>query len=118
MVPSTLTIPRAKEAIVPVLRPFASKISLYGSVARGEHHAGSDVDVLVNLRPASERPPLGLRWFEIEHELSDALGLRVELVTEASVSRHIRPYLEEDRVVLYEDRPGVRSTHPGRDRTD
>jgi len=113
-----LTIDRVREVVVPALRPFASRISVYGSVAREEHDANSDVDVLVDLRPASERPALGLKWFELEHELAEVLGAPVELVTEASVSRHIRPYLEEDRIVLYEDRSGVRTTHSGRDHVD
>jgi uncharacterized protein len=118
MLPPTLTIDRVRDVVVPALRPFASRISLYGSVARNEHYANSDVDVLVDLRPASERPALGLKWFELEHELSETLGTRVELVTERSVSRHIRPYLENDRVVLYEDESGVRGAHPGGDSAD
>jgi len=118
MSPPTLTIDRVREVVVSALRPFASRISLYGSVAREEYDANSDVDVLVDLRPASERPALGLRWFELEHELSEKLGARVELVTERSVSPHIRPYLEKDRVVLYEDRSGVRGAHHGRNPSD
>jgi hypothetical protein len=115
---STLTIDRVEEVVVPRLRPYASQISLYGSVARGEQRADSDIDLVVELRPASERPSLGLKWFELEQELSEALGHQVELVTEKSVSRYIRPYLEKDRVVLYEDGSGVRATHPGRDKAD
>ena len=85
------------------LRPYASRIELFGSEARGEAAPGSDVDVLVTLRPPGDRPPLGLRWFELEQELSDQLGRTVELVTERALSSHLRSHVAADRVTLYDD---------------
>ena len=92
-----------RDVVVPLLRPYVSRIEIFGSVARGEARADSDIDILVHLRPENERPPLGLRWFEIEDELADRLGRPVELVTERALSRHIRPLIESDRRVVYED---------------
>jgi len=92
-----------RDKILPLLRPYASRIVLFGSQARGEARPTSDVDLLIALRPSGERPPLGLRWFELEAELAEQLGRRVELVTEAALSPHLRPYVEQDQVVLYED---------------
>lgn len=92
-----------RDVVVPILQPYVSRIEIFGSVARGETRADSDVDLLVRLRPESERPPLGLRWFEIEEELAERLGRPVELVTERALSRHIRPLIESDRRVVYED---------------
>lgn len=92
---------RAK--ILPVLRPYASRITLFGSLARGEAHPASDIDLLVVLRPAGARPPLGLHWFELEAELTERLGRKVDLVTEAALSPYVRPYVEQDQVVLYEE---------------
>lgn len=92
-----------QEVVVPALRPYASRVSLFGSVARGEEEGDSDIDLLVTLRPSEERPLLGLRWFELERELSERLGRSVELVTDRSLSRHVRPHVEPDAVVLYED---------------
>lgn len=85
------------------LRPYASRIELFGSEARGEAAPESDVDVLVTLRPPENRPPLGLRWFELEQELSEQLGRSVELVTERALGAHLRPHIAADRVTLYED---------------
>ena len=90
-------------AVVPTLRPYASRIELFGSAARGEASAESDIDLLVALRPEGERPPLGLRWFALERELSEKLGRPVELVTEKAISCHVLPYIQADRVVLYEE---------------
>ena len=89
--------------IVSVLRPYASRIELYGSHARGEARPDSDVDILVELRPAGERPRLGLQWFALEQQLSDRLGQPVEIVTERALSPHIRPHIASDRRVLYDE---------------
>ena len=92
-----------KTVLIKALRPYASRIELFGSTARNEDDAESDLDVLVTLRAADERPPLGLKWFRLERELSEKLGRPVELVTEKTLSPHLSPHIEPDRVLLYED---------------
>jgi predicted nucleotidyltransferase len=92
-----------RDRVVPLLRPYASRVALFGSFARGEAGPDSDVDLLVRLRPPDRRPPLGLTWFGLEAELAERLGRRVELVTEEALSPRLRPYVERDLVVLYEE---------------
>jgi len=76
---------------------------VFGSFARGDNTSASDIDLVVELRPQEKRPSLGLHWFGLEAELSNILGREVELVTEQELSPYIRPYIDKDRVVLYED---------------
>jgi len=90
-------------AVVEALRPYASRIELFGSAARNEDDSDSHLDVLVTLRASDEQPPLGLKWFALERELSEKLGRSVELVTENALSPHVSPHIESDRVLLYED---------------
>ena len=93
-----------REKILPVLLPCGvRRVSLFRSFARGEETEDSDVDILVDLKAPGERPRLGLRWFALEEELRQRLGRDVELVTEASLSPYVRPYVEKDAVVLYEE---------------
>ena len=93
---------RAK--ILPVLLPCGVKqIALFGSVVRGEDTPESDIDILVELKPPGERPPIGLKWFGLEQELSCILGREVELVSENALCPYIRPYVEKEMVVLYEE---------------
>jgi predicted nucleotidyltransferase len=94
-----------RETILPVLLPWGvSRIALFGSVVRGEDTPGSDVDILVKLKPPSERPPLGLfKWIALEEELSQKLGRKVDLVTEDGRSPYIRSYIDGEKVILYED---------------
>ncbi|NPV63063.1 MAG: hypothetical protein HPY61_10640 [Methanotrichaceae archaeon] len=93
-----------REKAVPLLRPYAKRISVFGSFARGEETQDSDIDLLVDLLPSGKRPSLGLKWFRLEQELGRILGRDVELISESSLSPFIRPYAEKDMVLLYEKR--------------
>ena len=97
-------LPSSDEAIlIETLRPYVSRIELFGSTARDEDDTDSDLDLLVTLRPEDKRPPLGLKWFKLERELTEKLGRSIELVTERALSSHIHSHNELDRVLLYED---------------
>jgi predicted nucleotidyltransferase len=43
------------------------------------------------------------KLIEIEESLQKALGRPVELVAEDSVSPYIRPFIEKEKVVIYEE---------------
>lgn len=88
---------------VPMLRPYATKIAVFGSFARAEENPESDVDLLITLRPRDERPPLGLRWVRLAQELSAALGRDVDLISDAALSPYLYPSVEKDEVILYEE---------------
>ena len=92
-----------RDTLLPVLQKYVHRISLFGSTARNEQTEGSDIDVLVALKDATTRPPLGLKWFAIEHELSEKLGRPVELVTENALNQRLAPYIKSDLIVLYEE---------------
>jgi len=94
-----------RQEIVPILLPCGvERIALFGSVVRGEDTPESDVDVLVKLKHMGERPPLGLlKWVALEQELSQRLGRKVDLVTEEGMSPYIRPYVDKEKVILYEE---------------
>jgi hypothetical protein len=93
-----------REKIVRVLLPWGTKrIALFGSVARGEDRADSDVDILVELKEPGSRPPIGLKWFGLEQELGGLLGREVELVSADALSPYVRTQVEAELVVLYEE---------------
>ena len=92
-----------RDQILPVLQPYVRRIVLFGSVARGEMRTESDIDLLVTLRPPEQRPVLGLRWFALEQELAQRLRRPVEMVTEDALDAYLRPFIERDGVLLYEE---------------
>lgn len=93
-----------RRVVVPILKPYVNRMAVFGSAARGESTEKSDIDLLIRLRPSGERPPLGLfKLMEIEEHLQNGLGREVDIVAEDSLSPYIRPYVEEDEVVIYEE---------------
>jgi hypothetical protein len=90
---------------VPILKPYINRLAVFGSTVRGEATPKSDLDLLISLKPSGQRPKLGLfKLIEIEEALEEKLGREIDLVTEDSLSPYIRPYVEREKVVIYEER--------------
>ena len=75
------------------------KAFLFGSVARGDDDNSSDVDILVELDYSK---PMGLGFVKMKLELEDLLQRKVDVLTSNSLSRYIRPYIDEEKVLIYE----------------
>ncbi|MDI6654527.1 MAG: nucleotidyltransferase family protein [Candidatus Hydrothermarchaeota archaeon] len=87
------------EKIAQVLKnQGARKIAVFGSYVRGEERPGSDIDIIVEF---SERKSL-LDIVGIEQELSDALGTKVDLLTEKSISPYLIDRIKKEMMVIYE----------------
>ena len=79
-------------------RNNVSRLSVFGSFARGEDRPGSDIDLLVEF---SE--PKGLfDLIALEIQLSEQLGRKVDLLTEQSVSPYLRDSIRRDLGVLFD----------------
>lgn len=66
----------------------ASRLSLFGSILRDDFAAASDVDMLVEFGPDTRIGLIGIA--NMEAELGEAIGRRVDLRTPADLSRHFR----------------------------
>jgi predicted nucleotidyltransferase len=73
------------------------RLSLFGSMARGEATAQSDIDLLVEF---SKRKSL-LALVALERQFSALLGHKVDLLTEAAISPYLRQRIKQDLQVLY-----------------
>ena len=65
----------------------AQRLRIFGSVARGEDHEGSDIDLLIDM-------PAGTSLLQIvglQQDIEDALGMRVDLCTERELHPSLRP---------------------------
>ena len=74
-----------------------SMLGVFGSVAKGQETESSDIDLLVKF---SERKGL-LAVVRLERILSEALGLKVDLLTEGALSPYIRDNILNDLQVIY-----------------
>ena len=75
----------------------AKRIAIFGSYAREEESTRSDIDVMVAF---AERKTL-LELVRIERELSEALGIKVDLVTEKFISPYLIEGIRNQMKVIY-----------------
>ena len=84
-------------------RNHIRKLSLFGSVLRGDFCPDSDVDILVEFEP--ERAPGYIRLAGMELELSEMLGGRkVDINTPECLSRYFRDEIVASARVQYVQR--------------
>ena len=81
-----------------LLTQNAKKIGIFGSYARQDHNVGSDLDILVSF---SDRKSL-LDLVRIERELSELIAIKVDLLTEHSISHLIRDRIKQEEQIIYE----------------
>lgn len=91
--------PDLKANVVKLLSPYRPlHIGIFGSYARGENTPGSDLDILISF---SEKISL-MKLVQIEFELSDHLGIPVDLVTVNSVKNpRLKSYILQDLITIY-----------------
>jgi uncharacterized protein len=81
-------------------RRHIRRLSLFGSVLRDDFGPESDVDVLVEFE--ATHVPGFFRLFEMEQELSEALGRKVDMNTPNSLSKYFRARVLAEAVPLHD----------------
>ena len=71
-----------------------TRLALFGSTARNQRKANSDVDILV----AFDGPASATRYFGVQFYLEDLLGCAVDLVTEKALRSELRPFIESELI--------------------
>jgi len=74
----------------------AKKAAVFGSYARGEANSRSDLDILVRF---STRKSL-LDLVRLERELSEHLGIKIDLLTEKSVSPYLLKTIKQEAMII------------------
>ena len=74
----------------------AKKAYVFGSYARGDQRKDSDLDIIVEF---SGRKSL-LDFVRIQQDLSDFLGVKVDLLSEDSISPYVLPYVHKEMKVI------------------
>jgi predicted nucleotidyltransferase len=79
---------------IPVKRAY-----LFGSMARNEARPDSDIDILVEL---DHSKPIGMKFFLYQSDLEELLHKKIDLVTAEGLSRHVKPFIDKDKILIYE----------------
>ncbi len=79
-------------------RHHIRKLAVFGSALRGDFAPDSDVDVLVEFQKGQEP---GFAFFDMEAELSELIGRKVDLHTPGFLSRYFRDKVLREAEVQY-----------------
>lgn len=91
------TLQSQKKQILAIAEHYgASNIRVFGSVARGEAHADSDIDLLVDLEPGRSL----LDHIGLMQDLADLLGRSVDVATPSALHERIKDRVMQDAVPL------------------
>lgn len=104
---STTTTNDLAEHVIATLRAHEAelrqagirRLSLFGSVARGDAEAESDVDLAVEFDPAAEMDLI--RMVALERRIGITLGRTVELLPEPVENPRLRVNVERDRRIAF-----------------
>lgn len=71
------------------------RLAVFGSWARGEQHAESDVDILVDVDSS-----IGLNFVTLAEKVEELLELKVDLVSFRAVKPRARKFIEKDMIYV------------------
>ncbi len=72
---------------------------LFGSASRNEADDESDVDILVDLDYSTH---IGLAFVTMQAELQQKLQKKIDLVSSKAISKFIKPFIDRDKILIYE----------------
>ena len=97
-----MTVDDIKNTAGPICRRYnVRRLDLFGSRARGNANANSDIDFCVQL---DDLPPAeySRQFFGLLHELEDAFHTTIDLLTRGSIRKaSLRNSLESDGICIY-----------------
>ena len=75
------------------------KAYVFGSYSRDEADENSDIDILVEL---DHTKPIGMKFYSYQDELEEILQKKVDLVSYEGLSKYVKPFVDQDKVLIYE----------------
>ena len=75
------------------------KAWLFGSYARNDEGKESDIDILLELYHTI---PIGMKFLSYHTELEELLKMKVDLVTSEGLSKYVKPFVDNDKMLIYE----------------
>jgi predicted nucleotidyltransferase len=75
------------------------KACVFGSYSRDEADENSDIDILVEL---DHTKPIGMKFYSYQDELEEILQKKVDLVSYEGLSKYVKPFVDQDKVLIYE----------------
>src|SRR3989338_1641531 len=93
------TLEEVKKKSVPVFEYYGIEYAgVFGSTARNQSRSESDIDFLVRFGA-----PMGMfLYMRFIHDLENTLNKKVDVVTDQSINKFVKPYIMKDLITIYE----------------
>lgn len=92
------TISELEQIIAPIAKKYGiAKVFLFGSFARGDYNADSDIDL--RIEKGEMKGMFALCGFYTE--VSEALQMKIDVLTTGSLEKEFLQQIKEDEVMLY-----------------
>lgn len=92
------TVSAIKQRSLPILKRHAVKrAAIFGSFARGEAKASSDVDILIEYKTKNKSL---FDLIDLKSDLEEILGRKVDIVTYNSIYWRLRDQILAEQVVI------------------
>jgi predicted nucleotidyltransferase len=92
----TLVHEHRQALLAAAARRGAYNLRVFGSVARGEDGAGSDIDFIVSFEPGRSLFDFG----GLYNDLSEILGCEIDLVVDDGLDEHLRQHLLGESIAV------------------
>ena len=91
-----------REKVLPIMKGYKiDYVAVFGSYARGEETAKSDLDLLVNF----SKPVTYFDILEMEDKIAKKIKIsKVDLVTINALHPYIKKYVEKDLIIIHDSR--------------
>lgn len=87
-----------RDTVIHTLLPHGvSQILVFGSYATGNPTPESDLDLIVSFHSRKDLFDLG----GMREDLAEALGIRVDLLSEGAISPYLKDKIKDEAVVIY-----------------
>ncbi|MEK7376656.1 MAG: nucleotidyltransferase family protein [Candidatus Margulisiibacteriota bacterium] len=87
-----------RQLLVKLFKYYGAEfLGVFGSRARGDFNKDSDLDIVVRFK---ERKSL-IDIVRMERDISSKLGIKVDLLTENSISPYLKDKIEKDMEILH-----------------
>ncbi len=95
-----MTIQDIRHIAVPLFQQYGIRYAgVFGSFARGEETDKSDIDFIIKLGK-----PMGMfKYMQFIDGLEASLNRKVDVVTENSINKFIKPHIMPDIKTIYEE---------------
>lgn len=94
-----MTINQIRQKATPIFNEYGiTYAGLFGSFSRGNETQKSDIDIMIKLGK-----PIGMfSYMRFINTLEGTLKRKVDIMTENSINKHVKPYALREMVTIYE----------------